>query len=161
MQDVGQSASGPASTGRRGALTRPLAAAIAVAVLVRSAVFLVTMRWPVANERGVPVAPGLPQGYFDYDFYVQWLGRFSESWPTVVLDFVRFYQDPFHVVIQVPGPLFPALLGLTGFATGFFWPLLAIYLVLSIVTAAAWLWWLSSHGVGGPWLIAFALIPAP
>ena len=109
------------------------------------------------------VSPLLPQSYLDFQFYVDSLHKYASSWASVVDGFVQFYRDPFNhnVTGLISGPMFPLLMGVSGFADGNFLPLALFYLAISTGLTWAWLVWLRRHGVGGAWLVGFAVIPNP
>ena len=139
-------------------------AAIAVAATFRVSTFLYTLFWPISNERGLPVSPLHNQSYYDFQFYLDSLARYSGSFFEIVQDFLQFYQAPFVAPVVIPlisGPVFPLVLDVFSYGPGNFMPLAVFYLLISIGLAAAWLKWLSNKGVSAPWLIAFALIPNP
>ncbi len=137
--------------------------AISVAVVSRVTVFIAALIWPIANERGEPVSPALNQAYFDFQFYLDSLTRYSGSWREIAQDFVQFYQAPFDapVIPLISGPVFPLVMDLFAYSPGNYLPLSLFYLLVSCGLAAAWLIWLSNKGVGWGWLAAFALIPNP
>lgn len=143
--------------------TRIVILAISVAVVSRVTVFITALIWPIANERGEPVSPALSQAYFDFQFYLESLARYSGSWLEIAKEFVQFYQAPFSapVIPLISGPVFPLLMDLFGYGPGNHLPLAIFYLIISCSLAAAWLVWLSRKGVGWGWLIVFALIPNP
>lgn len=148
---------------RRDFVRDSLVVASAVAVLARVGVFIGSIVWPIPNERGDLVSPLLPQRFLDYQFYLNSLARYASSWSSIFDQFVQFYRDPLanNVTTLISGPVFPFLLGVSGFAAGNYLPLSVFYVALCSVLAVVWLLWLHRSGVGGLWLIAFALIPNP
>ena len=140
-----------------------LALAILVAWAFRAGVFVVAAIRPIANERGEPVSPLLPQSYLDFAFYSDSLNLYAGSWANILRDFIRFYQDPaaFDGGPIIAGPVFPALIGLFRYGPGFYLPLELFFLAVSCALVAFWLWWLAGQGLGRGWLLAFALIPNP
>ena len=142
---------------------RPVTQAIAAAAAFRLAIFVGTLIWPISNERGLPVSPLHGQAYFDFQFYLDSLARYSESWLNIAQEFLQFFQAPFVAPATqlISGPVFPFVMRLFQYGPGNLLPLAVFYLVVSIGLAAAWLTWLSNKGVSAPWLIVFALIPNP
>ena len=140
-----------------------LSLAIGIAVLARVVAFLATIRWPIPNEAGRPISPLHQPAYVDFGFYIASLRRYSESLIGVLGDFVRFYEALFQgpPKLIIAGPIYPALVSLTGAADGSFLPLAILSLVLSSILAAVWLWWLHSRGLGIAWLVTFAVLPNP
>ena len=109
-----------------------------------SAVFVGTLIWPIANERGSLVSPRLAQGYFDFQFYLDSLARYRGSWMGIVEEFAQFYQAPFdtQVIQLISGPIFPLVMEIFSYGPGNFLPLAILYLLVSIGLSAAWLIWL-------------------
>lgn len=141
---------------------RVLLAAVLVAVAARLGVFLVSMAWPIPNERGEPVSPLLPQTYLDYTFYLESLRRYLD-WRTVLDQFFQFYRAPLSGAsnLLIAGPAFPLLMRVTGFSEGNLLPLAVLYLLLGCALTAAWLIWLRRQGLGPLALLLFALLPNP
>ncbi|MDA1131678.1 MAG: hypothetical protein O2905_00435 [Proteobacteria bacterium] len=140
-----------------------LVLAVLVAWVFRAGVFVVAAVRPIANERGDPVSPLLPQSYLDFEFYAESLRLYAGSWADILGDFIRFYRDPatFDGGPIISGPVFPALIGLFGYGPGSYLPLELFFLAVSCGMVAFWLWWLAGQGLGRGWLLAFALIPNP
>lgn len=140
---------------------RWLALAVAAATAIRFGVFVFAMFVPIPNEQGDLVSPLLPQRYLDFQFYLDSLARYAASLPEVAHQFVDFYRAPFsdRVPGLISGPVFPLVIGVSGFSSGAYLPLGIAYLVLGSALAILWLGWLHKHGVQGPWLVAFALLP--
>jgi hypothetical protein len=146
------------STGAHKAL-----AAIAVAAGFRVSTFVFTLIWPISNERGLPVSPLHNQSYFDFQFYLESLARYSGSLLEITQEFLQFYQAPFvgPVTQLISGPVFPLVMRLFQYGPGNFIPLAVFFLLISVGLSAVWLVWLSNKGVSAPWLIVFAVIPNP
>ena len=141
---------------------RGLQVAVLVAVLFRVAAFVIAILLPVPNERGEPVSPLLPPGYFDFEFYLNSLRRYASDPQGILQDFLRFYSTTeLRFAHIVAGPVFPALIGITGFSAGYFLPLALIYVAMSAALATAWLYWLRAEGLRKTWLLLFAVLPQP
>ena len=142
--------------------SRQLLVAAGIAVSARLLTFLAAIWLPIPNERGYLVSPLLPPGYYDYGFYLHSLARYTVDPAGILRDFVSFYESlTLPVAHIVSGPVFPLLIGVTGYSAGNYLPLSLIYLGLSAATAIAWLWWLERQGVRRFWLVLFALLPQP
>ena len=141
---------------------RWLRLAITIAIGARVAVFVFAMFWPIPNERAEPVSPLAPQAYFDFDFYVESLMRYL-AWEGVVEQFTKFYDDPTGKAFGpiIAGPVFPLLIGASGFVDGHLLPLALSYLALGSALAVAWLIWLARCPIPGAWLVLFAVLPNP
>ncbi len=139
-----------------------LRVAIAIALLARLGLFVFAMYFPIPNEQGEPVSPLLPPAYFDYNFYLRSLTRYTSDPAGIVNDFLWFYgsaSSRFAHIIS--GPAFPIVIGVTGFARGVLLPLALIYLAASGLLAAAWIYWLRRQGMHAGWLLVFAVLPQP
>jgi hypothetical protein len=138
--------------------------AVIIAVLVRCAVFVGSMIWPIPNESQVLVSPLVTQAYLDFSFYLKSLEQYQTLSMSELLDlFVIFYQRPLtdqfgHIIA---GPIFPMLVGIFDYDAENTLPLAFFYLGISCVLAFVWLKYLSSHGVRFYWLIALAIVPNP
>ena len=133
---------------------------VTLAAAARIALFIGAIVWPIANERGARVSPLLSQGYLDFQFYLDSLHRYLASFGAVVTEFMQFYAGMVWRGFQlIAGPVFPLLLGASGYSSGHLLPLSLGYVVVSSLLAASWIIWLSRNGVRGPWLAAFAVLP--
>lgn len=105
---------------------------VTLAVAARVALFIGAIAWPIANERGARVSPLLSQEYFDFQFYLDSLHRYLASFSAVVAEFTQFYAGMVWRGFQlIAGPVFPLLLGASGYSSGHLLPLSLGYLVAS------------------------------
>jgi len=142
----------------------PIAAAALVAVLLRLAVFVGSMIWPIPNENLVPVSPLHNQGYFDFGFYVESLHQYRTlSVRELVYKFVEFYQRPFQTQFGhiIAGPVFPALIGVFDYGDTHTIPMAVFYMVLDCAWSVIWIWWFARQKLPLGWMVLFALAPNP
>ncbi|MBF0309335.1 MAG: hypothetical protein HQL56_07405 [Magnetococcales bacterium] len=144
--------------------------ALGLAILFRVAFFLFLMVHPLTNELGEAISPlnkTVKSG--DLSFYESTSAYFKQASLADVVaryqEVVRQLEKPIHQVnwtlYWLSGPVFPGLLILFDYTDGHSLPLALFYLFLSTVLAAGWLGWLARQGIGLPWLLFFALLPAP
>lgn len=144
---------------------RDVMIAVAIATAMKVAAFLVAAYRPFHDESGSPVSPFMLIRGGDITFYLksveQW---FEKPLSELAGSFVQYYggdllNSPGYIV---SGPLYPALLKITGYAEGAAFPLALLFLLVAIAVQTTWTVWLSRRlGLGLPWLICFALLPNP
>lgn len=129
-------------------------AALAIAALVRVAVFAITAYSPIVADGGAMVSPSLASGT-DLSFYQDWRFAMFASIESEANAPARLRPDR----RMTAGPLFPALLHLFEYGPENTWPLATVFLFGSVTLCWSWLYYLKQQGVSTIGLVAFSLMP--
>jgi hypothetical protein len=144
-------------------------ASLALAAIVLMSSFLITIEYPIYNEKGLPASPLHAAPSSDLVFYQQEGEAYRlGGWQKIWLSFTKSYQREKaysggigHMVTphQLAPPIFPLLVSFFDYNEHNTLPLAVIYLFLGFAFMAIWLTILRRKGVSGIWLLGFSLLP--
>ena len=137
--------------------------ALALAAFVRVIVAIATVFVPIPNEAGLPTSVLHLAPSSDLPVYQHAQEAVYDSGFVSLVDAIAdlYVGEPARHRQILAAPMFPALLSLFDYKEGHTLPLAAFYVVLGILVAALWLWWLDRQGLSQIWLLAFAILPHP
>jgi len=142
--------------------SRQLAICIAILILVRVAVFIGTIWYPLPNEIGLPVSPLHYQTGIDFAYYESSRQAIFEAEPSRLLEGLAssVYNTSSQLMV-VTRPILPIILQITDYAPENTFPLAFLYLLLSIVWGIVWMTWLHNQSLSLKWIYIFSLLPVP
>lgn len=142
----------------------PVGLSCAIALLVRTAVFILLIIFPVADGTGDMVSPMHYQQRADYSFYMRSMEVYEEAtWSDLYDRILKSFDEPFSnlYTFVTSGPVLPCLFILFRYSADNTLPLSLMSLAIGTLTAWIWIVWLDRRGVRSGWLVVFALLPNP